>query len=133
MAQLSIYAAIAAVLLILGIVVGKIGSNKGKPGVIVISAFVIVAAFCAGFMTYETYMQMPIDYTIVAHEETASGYKIQLSSGGSINTYIVVPSKYDLTAKDFATIEMDKDGNDVIVWNSSVALSREDRNKFLSN
>lgn len=120
-------------MLIIGFVVGKIGSNKGKPAIIVVSAFIFVIAFCAGFMTYDTYMKMPIDYTIVSHEEIANGYKIQLSSGGSINTYILVPTKYDLDTKDFATLTMDKDGNDVIEWNTTVALSREDRNKFLSN
>ena len=71
---------ITLVLGIIGVCIAKLGSNKGKGGVIVLGALIIIAAFITGFFSYEVYNTTPVEYSISNHRENETGYQLTLSS-----------------------------------------------------
>ena len=82
MTQIYIFAGIGIALLIAGIIVGKIGSNRCKSALIVLGFLLGFAGIISGWLGYEKFMVMPTEYSITNSrpDKVDGGYQITLSS-----------------------------------------------------
>lgn len=110
MTQVIVLAIVAVVLLVVGIVLGKIGSNKGITSLIVAGFFLGFIGVICGYLGYDSYMLMPTDYSISSMRKTNSGYQLTLSgaTNGITSGQIVISID---EAKTLHLMEEDEDGN----------------------
>lgn len=108
---------ITLVLLITGIVIAKIGSNKCKMGLTILGAFIAIAGGVCGFFAYESYILAPVDYSISSYREVETGYQLTLNSNfkGMTGGTIII-SKAE--ALSLGLITIDEKDNEVWVGGS---------------
>lgn len=80
MTKVFILLGITLLLLIVGIVMAKVGSNKCKMGFTILGAFIAIAGGVCGFFAYESYILAPVDYSVSSYREVETGYQLTLNS-----------------------------------------------------
>lgn len=110
MTQVYILAGAGIALLVAGIIVGKIGSNKCKTALIALGFVLGFTGVVTGFFGYETYIMQPVEYSITNCREVEGGYKLTLEGsmkGFTGGTVFVTTEE----AKSLNLMECDEDGN----------------------
>ena len=131
MSQIVIFLVVAVILVILGFVATKIGSNKNSTILIIFGMLFIASGLGASYLGYDYFMKIRNVYSIYSYQETdKDNYIVVLD--GSVKTYLTVP-KTELSNYGFVNLSIDKDGNTVYEWNTQVSLSRNEKNKFMTS
>lgn len=78
MTYVCIFAGIAVILFVVCLVLGKLGSDKGRTGMIALGIASGFLAFVSGFFGYESYMILPVEYNVINYREVEDGYQLTL-------------------------------------------------------
>ena len=103
----------ALIFLVIGIVIGKIGSNKGLPGFVVTGFLIGFVGVICGYCCYDNYMEESNNYSITAMREVDDGYQLTLSSDtkGFTGGKIVITDSEAISLK---LVTLDEEGN--YIW-----------------
>ena len=106
MTQVYIFAGVGVTLLIGGIIIGKIGTNRCKTGLIVLGFFMGLVGAITGWFGYESFMTMPMEYSITSCRQNGDSYSVTLEGNmrGFTNGTITI-SKSEAQALNLVTVD----------------------------